>query len=330
MRWLAAVGLTATAEDIARVDTAETNAMALLGAHAACEALLGLLAGVQRHTGPKEVFFWQLLEEAKKKVNTPKAKVRIEPDMADDLDAMHQIRNAFVHASNTVSAVEAERAISNARRLLELVPAKLAVPWRLPAGAGLGTAVAEVISVEAVGMWLRHADDMQRQRRDRPELATDGLARALDAALIRTHPAVLNDESSRGVQRNLLYIAATGGRNWEAEETQAQIDRLYQWVLPLALGTSPVAYQRLRDVVGRAEVLAAGVGPCRVFRPEGAVPSMEAVRGATSQTAEIIFRLWAMGSLEPRHGDDQMVAAAQSFIANPSGPAAGELSQPVL
>lgn len=39
-----AVDLTSAAEDVVRADSPEANAMALLGAHAACEALLGLLA----------------------------------------------------------------------------------------------------------------------------------------------------------------------------------------------------------------------------------------------------------------------------------------------
>jgi len=192
-RWLAAVGLTTTAEDAARVDTAETNAIALLGAHAACEALLGLLAGVRRHRPGDEVAFGRLVESAA-------AKVTLGPGLADDLDAMHRIRNDFVHASNTVAADEAARAVSNARRLMELVPASLGASWNLPAGAGLGTAVAKVIDVEVVGMWLRHADQMLRE--GRPQLAADGLARALHRALHRTDPGLLNDAAAAQMRRN--------------------------------------------------------------------------------------------------------------------------------
>jgi uncharacterized protein YutE (UPF0331/DUF86 family) len=138
-RWLAAVGLTTAAEDAARVDTPETNAMALLGADAACETLLGLLAGVRRYKQGDEVSFPRLLTAAG-------AKVTIEADLGDDLDAMHRIRNAFVHASNTVAANETAHAISNARRLLDIVPSTVPAAAGLAASAGLGSAVAAIPS----------------------------------------------------------------------------------------------------------------------------------------------------------------------------------------
>lgn len=44
-RWVAAVGMLATAEDQRGADVPETNAVALLAAHAACESMLGLIVG---------------------------------------------------------------------------------------------------------------------------------------------------------------------------------------------------------------------------------------------------------------------------------------------
>jgi hypothetical protein len=40
-RWVAALGLVAAAEDQRAADIPETNAMGVLAAHAACEAMLG-------------------------------------------------------------------------------------------------------------------------------------------------------------------------------------------------------------------------------------------------------------------------------------------------
>jgi len=313
-RWLAAVGLTGAAEEAAHVDTAETNAMALLGAHAACEALLGLLAGVRRHKPGDEVAFGRLLESAA-------AKVALTPDLADNLDAMHRIRNDFVHASNTVAADEAARAIFNARRLMELVPASLGASWNLPTGAGLGSAVAEIIQVEAVGMWLRHADEMLGT--GRVQLAADGLARALQGAIARAHPSLLPPPKPDSALQ-LRRAEAGFGADGDDERAVAAIAGLHRWVLPLALGTSPAAYGRLLGIIGVVPSELTGGQPGPVTRPRDAVVGVSDVRRAISQTAEIIFRLWAMGSLRPWRNDDKVVESAQSFLANPSGRAAGE------
>jgi len=333
-RWLAAVGLTGAAEDAARVDAPETNAMALLGAHVACEALLGLLAGVERLKAGKDIYFWQLLEQAKLKVNTAGAKIG--PDLSDHLVAMNGARNGFVHAGNTVAAGEATRAISNARRLMELVPASLGASWTLPPGAGLGTAVAKIIGVEAVGIWLRFADDMQRLQPDRPELAADGLAHALDTALMRTRPILFRDPWPAPSTRSLLNrIAATPDRvakaldqradamDQRADRMDRRVEGLFQWVLPLALGTSPIAYQRLREVIGWAHLETVGLGPGGVSRASETALSRDAVRRANSRTVEIIFRLWAMGSLEDLPSDDKSVEAAHALIAQLRGTIAG-------
>jgi hypothetical protein len=335
-RWLAAVGLTGAAEDAARVDTPETNAMALLGGHAACEALLGLLAGVERLQAGKDIYFWQLLDQAKRKVNTARAKTKIGPDLSDHLVAMNGARNGFVHAGTTVAAGEAARATSNARRLMELVPANLGASWTLPDGAGLGTAVAVIIGVEAVGIWLRFADEMQRLQPDRPDLAADGLAHALDSALMRTRPKILRDPWPGPWTRSLLNRIAdrpdrvakaldqrVDAMDQRADRMDQRVEGLSEWVLPLALGTSPIAYQRLREVIGWAHLEAVGLGPGGVSRVSETPLSRDAVRGANSQTAEIIFRLWAMGSLEDLPSDDKTVEAARALIAQLRGTVAG-------
>lgn len=309
-RWLAAVGLTVAAEDAARIDTPETNAISLLGAHAACEALLGLLSRVRQYKRSDEVPFPKLVVMASSVVALPS-------DLSDNLDVMHRMRDDFIHASLTVDGAEAARAISNARRLMEYVPTSFGASWNLPDGTGLGTAVAEIIGVEAVGMWLRHADQMQR--RGRLQMAADGLARALDGALDRTRPGLRNeaatDQGQQDGQRPRMQPGLGG--------VQSQLDGLYQWVLPLALGTSPIAYRRLRDVIGSAVAEDAGGAPARVLRPAGGALGDDKIRWAISQTAEIIFRLWVMGSLQPLATDERIEERTREFLANPSGRPAG-------
>jgi hypothetical protein len=307
-RWLAAVGLTTAAEDAARVDTPETNAMALLGAYAACETLLGLLAGVRRYKQGDEVSFPRLLTAAR-------AKVTIEADLGDDLDAMHRIRNAFVHASNTVAADEVERAISNARRLLDLVPSTVPAAAHLAPSEGLGSAVAMIIDVPAVGMWLRHADSMLAE--GRTELAADGLARALRAALARTRPRLLPLPDPGRTQRQLLRGGLAPGDN-EMELVTSEIEGLQKWMLPLALGLSPATYDDLVAAIGEALPNFGGGPPVHVQRPHNVVLDDRRARQALSRTAEVIFRLYAMGSLRRSPVDEQEVEQARSYLENPT------------
>ena len=322
-RWLAAVGLTTAAEEAARVDTAETNAIALLSAHTACEVLIGLLAGVRPYKLNDDPRFDDLMKSAADNAGS------FDSGLTDHLRAMHRVRNGFVHASNTVAADEAARAISNARRLMELVPASFGASWTLPEGAGVGSAVAEIIAIEAVAAWLRFADQILRLQPLRPDLAADGLARALDSALSRTRPPLLPGHwfsvGSHRVGFNRYANAPADRALQELDRWASEMDRradamdkrtagLFAWVLPLALGTSPIAYQRLREIIGWAYDETMGLGPGKVFRETESPPSQDAVRQAISQTSEIIFRLWAIGSLESQSGDEKIVEAIRAFI----------------
>lgn len=167
-RWIAGIGLAQAAEDIARLDTPEANALALIGAHSACESLLGLLYGKRRYKRSEDVPLPTLIADVDKQIG-------LDPDLADDPDAMHRMRNGFVHASNTVHANEAARAIAAARRLLDIVAERSVPGVPLASGHGVASAVAAIVEVEALGMWLRHADEMLAA--GRLELAADGCAR---------------------------------------------------------------------------------------------------------------------------------------------------------
>jgi hypothetical protein len=54
--------------------------------------------------------------------------------------------------------------------------------------------------------------------------------------------------------------------------------------------------------------------PARVFRSKDIVITEPELRGATAQVAEIVFRLWAMGSLQPGRNDEQVADQAGLFI----------------
>jgi hypothetical protein len=315
--------LLAAAEDQRGADVPETNAMGLLAAHAACEAMLGLIVGVVPYTKGKsqDPYFPDLLEMA-----AEVARPRIQIGLKSDLLLMHRARNGFVHAGQTVDATELDRAVDAAHSLAEHVP--LPGNRRL---VGTATVVADVTDIEAIGMWLRHADEMRQAGRLR--LSADGVARALDAALDRTVPRVrtrtgLTMEQTvqqlRSVGGGRLSI---GGGNASVRETRAvtsAIDSLTRWVYPMALGTPPATIAYVRSVVGEEAAVDVGGHPRPVTRPSDDDPPGADLRRASTIVSRIILRLWAMGSLAAGRGDPELVALAQDFIANPSGNAAGK------
>jgi len=313
-RWVAAVGLLAAAEEQRGADVPETNAMGLLAAHAACEAMLGLIVGVVPYTKgrPQDPTFPDLLEMA-----APVAKPRFQTGLKGDLMLMHRARNGFVHAGLTVDATELDRAIDAAHTLAEHLP--LPGHRRL---VGISTVVADVIDLEAIGMWLRHADDMKQLGRLR--LSADGIARALDAALDRTVPRVRTRTgvTTRRTLREMKSISGGQALDDDLRATTSAIDSLTRWVYPMALGTPPATVTYVRSIVGEERQLDVGGHPRPVARPSDDDPTVPDLRRASTIVSRIILRLWAMDGLAARRGDDAIVALAQDFLANPSGHAA--------
>jgi hypothetical protein len=173
-RWIAAVALIDAAGRSARADTPETNAMSLLSAHAAAETLLGLIVGHRNYKRNEDIPFPRLIQDAVDALKRRRARA-LAPDLLDDLDAMHRARNSFVHAASAVHASEVDQAIGSARELAEHIPGRSAK------ASGIADAVADIIDIEYVSMWLQHAEDMLRKAR--VVYAADGLARALSMAM---------------------------------------------------------------------------------------------------------------------------------------------------
>jgi hypothetical protein len=293
--------------------------MGLLSAHAACEAMLGLMIGTVPYAKgkPRERYFPDLLELA-----APRARPRLTQALRGDLVTMHDVRNSFIHGGSSVDAVELDRAIEAAHVLAEHVP--LPGHRRL---VGLPSVVADIIDIEAIGMWLRHADQMRRVGRLR--LSADGIARALDGALDRTVPSV-RTRRRRHVFYSNLYdeLAAEHAHREERQENIVAIDDLTRWVYPMALGTPPATLSYIRGVVGEEASVDIGGHPQPIRRPSAEDPTPADLRRASTLVGRIILRLWAMGSLAANDWDAKLVSLATDFLANPSGFAAGEASDP--
>jgi hypothetical protein len=308
-RWVAAVGLLATAEELQGVDVPETNAMGLMGAHAACEAMLGLLAGNIPYVQgkPKEPPFPMVLELA-----AGKARPRLTQTLRSELMAMHSVRNAFVHGGSTVDSHALDAAIDAAHALATHVP--LPGHDRL---VGVPTVVAAIINIEAIGIWLRHADEQRLKGNLR--YSADSMARALDAALDRTVPRVRTRTGRSMMQtiQRMADISAGQAISRPFEELGEALDQLTRWVYPLALGASPATVDYIREVVGTQRRMDMGGAPNPVDRPTDEAPSLAHLRRASSLASRVILRLSIMGVLAPRRGDDQIVELANEALRDP-------------
>lgn len=323
-RWITAIALLDAAARSARIDTPETNAMALLSAHAAAETLLGLIVGHRTYKRGEDIPFPRLVQDAVDGLKRRRARALV-PDLLDDLDAMHRARNSFVHAASAVPASEVEQAIGAARELAEHIPSQST------SGGGIADAIAGIIDIDYVSMWLRHADDMLRTGRH--QYAADGLARALDAAIRRTHPPLVDRRDrtlSQQEERDALDQRVQGLRQVSlgARVTRARpiglgraIEGLSDWVLPLAIGLSPAAYSAMRSTIGYESRVDLSGAPLPVDRPTQK-PTEDEVRRAAGTVGVVIFQLWASGTLRSADADPDLMRLAQSFVADPKGIAA--------
>jgi hypothetical protein len=309
------VGLLATAEDLRGADTSETNAMGLMGAHAACEAMLGLMAAQKPYPKGKpshQPAFPVLLEHV-----ATNARPKLPQGLRDDLLVMHDVRNSFVHGGTAVDRAELDRAIEAAHSLADHVP--------LPGHKNLvavPTVVADIIDFEVVGMWLRHAD-VQRAKGNL-RLSADGIARALDSAIDHTEPDVVTRTGQSFVTAAREQQGSRGGYGWNraALETTSSIAQLTKLVVPMALGTAPSTLTFIRNVVGTNGREDAGGYPVRVWRPSDDPPSSTDLRRASSLVSRIILRLWALDGLAAGPSDAEVVRLAQNFLRRPHGWAA--------
>lgn len=300
-RWVAAVGLLVAAEEAASTDVPESNAIGVLAAEAACEAMLGLLIGVYEQPPMdkqgREASFSALLDRVLE------LGVQVPPVLVADLRVTHRTRNGFVHAGMAIDHLEVERSVAAAHALSELV----AMPGERPM-SGIATLVADIVEIEAIGLWLRHADLMAR--RGQLRLAADAMARALDAALDRTVPRIRRrtGQSSFATVQELRRLGSGAGFDRSRQELVDGIDGLTRWVYPMALGVAPSTLDFVRSVIGEEEPYDFGGHMRPVRRPSDQALAEQHYRRAAAVVSRILLRLWVIGAVAPRRNDDQQVA----------------------
>ena len=317
-RWVVAVGMLATAEEQRRADVAETNALGHLAAHAACETMLGLIAGNVKPLKPgMEPSFREVLEQAERKADP-----RLPDNLLDELRIVNRVRDNFVHAGQVVHHLELDRAIECAHDLSERVP----MPGNRPLTT-VAAVVADMLEVDLIALWLRGASRFTGEGRLR--LAADCLAIALGYTLDRAVPRVRREARFPRVSASRAFAMGSdlfeASRNREEaknrEQQQKAIGDLMPWVYATALATPPAVLSGIDDIIG---ILMGS----RVWRPDDAEPAPEQLRYATAQVSRIILRLWLMDSLRSGRYDEQILEKDVELLADPAKLEAKNRSHP--
>jgi hypothetical protein len=159
------------------------------------------------------------------------------------------MRNGAIHTASEVSADDALRATTAARRVLDIyVPRVLKQSRALGPGRGLADAVATVIEPHPVAVWLSAAQQAVAKRQ--PKAALEASARAFVAVKNYATPRLPNirGTDSLAVSRELAAIArgTLDRMHRDVMDLSRGIRQLESWVVPIALGLSPADYATLQ------------------------------------------------------------------------------------
>jgi len=214
------------------------------------------------------------------------------PDVVNQLNASHMLRNAVVHRGAVAPSNEARTSISATRRLFDLLPAVATYFKALPDGAGLAGAVAEMLDAPDVAEQLRAGEDAVRT--ERPTEAANAVARALGLALSRAHPRLGRADS--GTEIAFLRFKAEGVDDRIVDLLSATDERLADveaWTIGAVLGIPPSDFARLRTIAGRWVRFVDSTAD-RVDHDREA--TLADASWAVRTVAEVIYRLHETGS----------------------------------
>ena len=284
-RWLTAIGLLGTAEELLGHQDDAASSTALIAADSATETLLGIIGSWADGSLPREPKYDQIIERASRALRA--AGKDLPPALQQDLRSVHLLRNAVVHHGALGPASEASLACRVARELLDLVSAVSAQLPTFPAGGGILHAIAAVL--DAPDLTEQLLAGVAALTEGKATEAADAAARAHTMLLFRMDPPVGEPprEVGPGDKRTLGrvgdYIDGLG----------KSLTQVQGWVLASAVGLHPTSYRRLQRTMGR-HIRYIG-GNDRILRD--AQPSLSDARWALTQVAEMAFRLREQGAL---------------------------------
>jgi hypothetical protein len=289
-RWLTALGLLVTAEELLERGDDAASSTALIAADSACETLLGVIGSWSTKPLPREPKYEELIDRAADALS--KARRRLAVALTADLRTSHATRNTVMHHGATATVAQAQLASRCARRLADLLPAVSSHFGALPAGSGFVSAIAAMVNAPDVSTQLLAGEEAVRKRD--ASATADAAARALAAMIRRLDPPISIDDY--GYRRMA---------SWDTKNTErAVVERLeglgktmaevQGWVAASALGLHPVEVRRLREVIGR-HTWYLGSSEADVRRVSE--PTLDQARAALFQVAELVFRNWELGGL---------------------------------
>ena len=308
-RWLTALGLVATAEQVVRRGDDAASSTALIAADSAAETLLGVIGGWTDESLPPEPKYHQVMERARRALEA--AGLRLPPALQQDLRSVHALRNAVIHHGTSAPASEALLACQATRQLLDLMPAVSAHFVALPPGGGVVTAIAALLNAPDLTAQL-NAGEAALANHNATE-AADAVTRAHTALLSRLEPPLGNPPEE-------LWFTdkrALGKAGDYIDALSKSLAQIQGWVVASAVGMHPAAYRRLQDTMG-THIRYFG-GNDRVARRME--PSLDDARWALTQVAEMAFRLREQGALLEGTSDDVM-EHRYGFRRPPSAPEA--------
>jgi hypothetical protein len=293
-RWIVALELLLAAESAIQRGGVADATIAVVLADAAAETTLGLAAALKGKRPKKPNNHDSLIQAAEDAVAEIDG-VEWPSHLSADLSAVHKARNIAVHDGGEQPVATAQLAVSAARRALDLLSSASAAFPSLPAGTGIAGAVASIIGpVRFVADHLRlaeaalHADDAEAARR----AGAIALAATLELVEPRLGPG---RRSPRAKVQRLRSEARSGVLHESERYVDAAFDRVFAWVVPMALGLRPADYDRMRGTLGPA--WSYGRGDWMV--PEhDAMPDAD-LRWAIEMLATVVFRMWSIGGLKP-------------------------------
>ncbi len=295
-RWLTGLSLVQSAEFLVQREADVAAAVALISADAASESLLGLIgswSGLPHKDRPSR---GDLIERATDAL--AKAGHALDPGLLVDLRSTHTLRNGVVHHGATATRTEAVRAVRVSRAILDLVPIVSARFSRIPLGGGLGSGVASVIATNDVATQLRAADAALAA--GDAAAAMDAAGRALGRLWYFTKPSLEGERSKSERGRARAAYDDPGGRRVieDIAAVRRRIDGLLPWIIGPAVGLQPAEYARLTGVVGWYTLY--DTTPLRVDEiHRSGKPTAGEAQWATERVAQVVFRLWETGVLEP-------------------------------
>ncbi len=292
VRWLTALSLVQTAESLILREADVSAAVALIGADAAIESTLALIAAGS-NKAPKRDNFDDLIDRAR---DADQAAEFVDPPTISAARAAHTQRNAVVHHGATATRSDALRATRTARALLEALPKVSNGFGAVPPGSGVASGVAALIRRPDIGDQLRLGDEAIIE--DRPDDAADAAGRAFYRSFYFTTPPLEPETVRRETGRFHAPYDDYDRRilRDDIEGIRQRVNQAMPWLLAPSLGLQPTEYVRLTGLFGYYIQYATYPHGSDTFLRE-TPPSAGDARWAVERVAQVIFRLWETGAL---------------------------------